>query len=118
MIRYGFSLTFTHFPIGVSFVKSFCSTFLPTTATLRVMPGVDTDCYFGALQVSFDEPSLHARNFWPLLLTTNKDPQSWGAVLHDADLAAAIMDRLLHRGEVLKLEGRSYRQHRPGKGED
>jgi DNA replication protein DnaC len=50
----------------------------------------------------------------PMLLTTNKDPQQWGAVLHDNDLSAAILDRLLHRGEILKVGGRSYRQHRPG----
>lgn len=51
----------------------------------------------------------------PVLLTTNKDPRQWGTVLHDADLSAAILDRLLHHGEVLRLAGRSYRQHRPGK---
>jgi DNA replication protein DnaC len=50
----------------------------------------------------------------PILLTTNKDPQEWGQVLHDPDLSAAILDRLLHRGEVLKMAGKSYRQHRPG----
>jgi DNA replication protein DnaC len=50
----------------------------------------------------------------PMLLTTNKDPAQWGAVLHDADLAQAILDRLLHHGEIVKLGGRSYRQHRPG----
>lgn len=50
----------------------------------------------------------------PVLLTTNKDPRSWGAVLHDPDLSAAILDRLLHRGEILELRGSSYRQHRPG----
>lgn len=50
----------------------------------------------------------------PILLTTNKDPRAWGTVLHDPDLSAAILDRLLHRGEILKLSGRSYRQHRPG----
>jgi len=50
----------------------------------------------------------------PILLTTNKDPQDWGQVLHDPDLSAAILDRLLHRGEVLKMSGMSYRQHRPG----
>jgi DNA replication protein DnaC len=50
----------------------------------------------------------------PVLLTTNKEPQQWGQVLHDPDLSAAILDRLLHRGEVLKLGGRSYRQYRPG----
>lgn len=50
----------------------------------------------------------------PILLTTNKDPQTWGTVLHDPDLSAAIVDRLLHRGEILELRGASYRQHRPG----
>jgi DNA replication protein DnaC len=50
----------------------------------------------------------------PVLLTTNKDPRKWGEVLHDADLSAALVDRLLHHGEILKVGGRSYRQHRPG----
>jgi DNA replication protein DnaC len=50
----------------------------------------------------------------PLLLTTNKDPQQWGAVLHDNDLAAAILDRLLHHGEIVTLSGPSYRRQRPG----
>lgn len=53
----------------------------------------------------------------PILLTTNKDPQEWGQVLHDPDLSAAILDRLLHRGEVLPMTGKSYRQHRPGQPE-
>lgn len=50
----------------------------------------------------------------PVLMTTNKDPRAWGGVLHDDDLSAAILDRLLHRGEILKVSGPSYRQHRPG----
>jgi DNA replication protein DnaC len=37
----------------------------------------------------------------PMLLTTNKDPAQWGAVRHDGDLSAAILDRLLHQGEIL-----------------
>jgi hypothetical protein len=36
-----------------------------------------------------------------------------GGGLHDADLSAAILDRLLHGGEILNLPGRSYRQYRP-----
>lgn len=50
----------------------------------------------------------------PVLMTTNKDPRQWGEVLHDPDLSAAILDRLLHHGEVMRLGGRSYRQYRPG----
>lgn len=49
----------------------------------------------------------------PVLLTSNKDPLTWGTVLHDVDLSAAIVDRLLHRGESLELRGPSYRQQRP-----
>ena len=60
-----------------------------------------------------DRRYLHGKR--PLLLTTNKDPHSWGSVLHDADLAAAILDRLLHQGEILKLTGPSYRR-RPADG--
>lgn len=44
-----------------------------------------------------------------VIVTSNKEPSSWGDVLHDADLADAIVDRLMERGEVLRLRGRSYR---------
>ncbi len=50
----------------------------------------------------------------PILMTTNKQTSDWGQVLHDPDLSDAILDRLLHRGEVLQMSGKSYRRHRPG----
>jgi DNA replication protein DnaC len=59
-----------------------------------------------------DRRYQHGRR--PILMTTNKDPRLWGDVLHDPDLSAAIVDRLLHRGEIIQLSGRSYRQYRPG----
>jgi len=40
-----------------------------------------------------------------MVFTTNKHPQQWGAVLHDEDLAAAIVDRVLERGRLLQLDG-------------
>jgi len=46
----------------------------------------------------------------PILITSNKDPSDWGKVLHDPDLAEAIVDRLLEHGEVIRLTGKSYRQ--------
>lgn len=45
----------------------------------------------------------------PILVTSNKEPSEWGKVLHDPDLAEAIVDRLMERGEVLRLRGKSYR---------
>ncbi len=47
-----------------------------------------------------------------MIFTTNKHPRSWGSVLHDDDLAEAIVDRILERGRLLKLDGPSVRtQH-------
>jgi DNA replication protein DnaC len=45
----------------------------------------------------------------PVLLTTNKPLAALGEVLHDGDLAEAILDRLLERGAHFALRGRSYR---------
>jgi len=45
----------------------------------------------------------------PMIFTTNKPLQKWGRVLHDRDLAAAILDRVLERGRVIVLDGPSAR---------
>jgi DNA replication protein DnaC len=44
-----------------------------------------------------------------MVFTTNKDPRLWGSVLHDDDLAEAIVDRILERGRLLRLDGPSVR---------
>ena len=44
-----------------------------------------------------------------LVFTTNKHPKRWGDVLHDDDLAEAIVDRILERGRLLRLDGPSIR---------
>ena len=45
----------------------------------------------------------------PILITTNKPLAALGDVMHDGDLAEAILDRLLERGAHFALRGRSYR---------
>ena len=45
----------------------------------------------------------------PMVFTTNKPLAAWADVLHDADLAEAIIDRVLARGRILELRGPSYR---------
>src|SRR5690606_20586487 len=45
----------------------------------------------------------------PIIVTTNKPLAAMGQVLHDGDLAEAILDRLLERGTHFVLRGRSYR---------
>lgn len=44
-----------------------------------------------------------------MIFTTNKHVTSWGRVLHDEDLAHAIVDRVLERGRILSLDGPSHR---------
>jgi hypothetical protein len=49
-----------------------------------------------------------------MVFTTNKVPRRWGKVLHDEDLAEAIVDRILERGRVVVLDGPSVRtKHLP-----
>jgi DNA replication protein DnaC len=45
----------------------------------------------------------------PMIFTTNKPLSEWGKVLHDEDLAAAILDRVLERGRFIHLDGPSGR---------
>jgi DNA replication protein DnaC len=44
-----------------------------------------------------------------MIFTTNKPLNQWGRVLHDEDLAQAIVDRVLERGRPLTLDGPSHR---------
>lgn len=44
-----------------------------------------------------------------LVITTNKSPKEWADVLNDKVLTTALLDRILHRCEVIKLTGGSYR---------
>ena len=44
------------------------------------------------------------------ILTTNLPFADWGKIFDSTTAAAAIADRLVHRSEVLILEGTSYRR--------
>lgn len=43
------------------------------------------------------------------IITSNKSLRSWAEILHDSSLAGALIDRLMHHGEVFYLSGSSYR---------
>ena len=48
-----------------------------------------------------------------LILTSNKSPDQWGELLGDEGITTAILDRLLHRVEVIHINEDSYRmKHR------
>ena len=44
-----------------------------------------------------------------IILTSNRGVGAWGEILGDTTVAAALLDRLLHRSVVLTLDGDSYR---------
>jgi hypothetical protein len=43
------------------------------------------------------------------VITSNKSLPEWGRVLNDTALAGALIDRLMHHGDVYYLKGPSYR---------
>lgn len=44
-----------------------------------------------------------------IVITSNRVVQDWGKYLGDATMATTILDRLMHRADLLEFEGRSYR---------
>ena len=46
------------------------------------------------------------------VLTSNKGFEEWGRILGDEVMAAALLDRLLHRCHLVNIRGNSYRMRR------
>ncbi|HCF86772.1 MAG TPA: AAA family ATPase [Ktedonobacter sp.] len=44
-----------------------------------------------------------------IILTSNTSFAEWGSLLNDEIVAAALLDRLLHHGEVISVSGKSFR---------
>jgi len=61
----------------------------------------DAVAFFNLINELHDKTSL--------VITTNKSPKEWADVLKDTVLTTALLDRLLHRCEIIKLSGNSYR---------
>jgi DNA replication protein DnaC len=45
----------------------------------------------------------------PTIITSNKSLTEWAAIVQDVSLAAALVDRLMHHGQVFYLKGPSWR---------
>lgn len=61
----------------------------------------DAVAFFNLINELHDKTSL--------VITTNKSPKEWAEVLKDSVLTVALLDRILHRCEIIKLTGKSYR---------
>ena len=61
----------------------------------------DAIAFFNLINELYDKTSM--------IITTNKSPKEWADMLNDKVLTTALLDRILHRCEVIKLTGSSYR---------
>lgn len=43
-----------------------------------------------------------------VVFTTNLEFGRWGEVLGDGDMAAAVIDRIVHHGKIVRFRGESY----------
>lgn len=60
-----------------------------------------SDHFFNVISSRYEKGSV--------ILTTNRAFKDWGKIFHDNTVASAIIDRLVHHSEVIKIEGGSYR---------
>jgi DNA replication protein DnaC len=61
-----------------------------------------TDLFFQVISSRYERGSL--------ILTTNRPFKDWGKIFHEDNMAAqAIIDRISHHSELIKIEGASYR---------
>jgi DNA replication protein DnaC len=64
-----------------------------------------SDHFFNVISSRYENASI--------ILTTNRAFKDWGKIFYDNMVASAIIDRLVHYSEVIKIEGASYRlKHR------
>lgn len=65
------------------------------------MPADDANALFQVISQRYFKGSI--------ILTTNRGVGSWGDIFDDTTVAAAMLDRLLHRSVVFNITGDSYR---------
>ena len=65
------------------------------------MPAEDANALFQVISQRYLRGSV--------ILTTNRGVASWGEIFADTTIAAAMLDRLLHRSVVFNITGDSYR---------
>jgi DNA replication protein DnaC len=65
------------------------------------MPAQDAAALFQVISRRYQKGSV--------ILTTNLGVASWGDIFTDTNIAAAMLDRLLHKSVVINIDGDSYR---------
>ena len=65
----------------------------------------EANLFFHLINDLYDKASI--------ILTSNKSPSEWGEIIGEPGITTAILDRLIHRVEVIQFDDSSYRmKHR------
>ena len=67
----------------------------------KVYPATEGEILFNVIDARYERAST--------VITTNRAFKDWGKIFHDMVCAKAIIDRLVHHSDVIKIEGTSYR---------
>lgn len=68
----------------------------------KKIPNYSSDDFFEVISRRYEQGSI--------IITTNKSFELWGEIFADNILASAILDRIVHYSEIIKINGPSYRQ--------
>ena len=68
----------------------------------KKIPNYSADDFFEIVSRRYEHGSI--------IITTNKSFEQWGDIFADSILASAILDRIVHYSEIIKINGPSYRQ--------
>lgn len=84
-------------------MKFYCSPRLLVIDEVGYLPfdKQGSDHFFNVISSRYEKGSV--------ILTTNRPFKDWGKIFHDNTVASAVIDRLVHHSEVIKIEGASYR---------
>ncbi|KPA09317.1 ATPase AAA, partial [Candidatus Magnetomorum sp. HK-1] len=74
----------------------------------KKLPGFSADDFFEIISKRYENSSI--------IITTNKSFEQWSDIFADSILASAILDRIVHYSEIIKINGQSYRSKNLKKG--
>jgi DNA replication protein DnaC len=57
----------------------------------------------------FFEVVSHRHQHKPIVITTNKAFKQWNDVFPSSSCVTALVDRIMHKAEIVRIEGKSYR---------
>ena len=67
----------------------------------KKFPQSGIDDFFEIIRIRYETGSM--------IITTNRNFEDWGLLFGDNVMASAIIDRIVHHAQIIKIKGDSYR---------